>query len=394
MRFRVKGVRRDTGVSELLIDASNEADARLRAQNDGFSVLSVFKEQQFLPTGRTRRFPLLFLNQELLALLDSGIVLIEVLQTLAEKEARPLVRNVLDRLIDRLREGWTFSDALAEHRTVFPALYIAAIKASEQTGDIAESLRRYIAYQQQMESLKGRVTSALIYPALLISVGGIVILFLMGYVVPSFSHIYEELSGDLPMVSRLLLAWGQLIRDHWPTFLVVTVAFFVLMIKAWRTPAVSQFFAARIWNLPGVGERIRTYQLARFYRTVGMLLRGGIPIVQSLGIVAELLPAPWQPQLTAATRRIREGEAVSVTMDANGLATRVAVRMMRVGERAGNMGEMMERIAAFHDAQISREIEVFTKLFGPILMLIIGAMIGTIVVFMYLPIFQLAESLG
>lgn len=394
MRFRVKGVRRNAGISELMIDAASEADARARAQGDGFSVLSVAKEQQFLPTARRRRFPLLFLNQELLALLDSGIVLIEVLQTLAEKEARPLVRNILGRLIDRLREGWTFSDALAEHRTIFPVLYIAAVKASEQTGDISECLRRYIAYQQQMESLKTRVTSALIYPALLISVGGAVILFLMGYVVPSFSHIYEELSGDLPFVSRWLLAWGQLIRDHWAVFLAGFVGLIVGLLKAWRSPVISQFFADRIWELPGLGERIRTYQLARFYRTVGMLLRGGIPIVQALSIVTELLPAPWQPQLNAATRRIREGEAISLAMETNGLATRVAVRMMRVGERAGNMGDMMERIAAFHDTQISREIEIFTKLFGPLLMLIIGALIGTIVVFMYLPIFQLAESIG
>jgi general secretion pathway protein F len=277
---------------------------------------------------------------------------------------------------------------------VFPALYVASIRASEQTGNLAETLKRYITYQQQLDSLKSKVVSALIYPVLLISVGGAVILFLMGYVVPSFSHIYEEIGGNLPLVSRFLLAWGNLLRDHWLIIMLLFSSLVILAIYAWRHPKISAALAAYIWRIPAIGDRVRVFQLTRFYRTVGMLLRGGIAIVPALEIVVDLLPALWRPQLAIATRRIREGELISAAMESNGLTTRVASRLMRVGEHAGNMGEMMERIAAFHDGQIARETEVFTRIFGPVLMLLIGVLIGTIVVFMYLPIFQLAESVG
>lgn len=394
MRYRIKAIRPGSGISELAIEAANEADARSRAERNGVTVLSVTRAGKLLPSRRNPRFPLLFLSQEILSLLDSGIVLIDVLQTLAEKEARPLVRNVLNRLIERLREGWTFSDALAEHDLIFPHIYIASVRASERTGDLAETLRRYVNYQQQLDSLRSKMVSALIYPMLLIGVGGAVILFLMAYVIPSFSRIYEEIGGDLPLVSRFLLAWGNLLRDHWLSFLAAVCGLGIVSTALWRQPRTRSYLAEIVWRLPAIGDRLRIFQLARFYRTLGMLLRGGIAIVPALEIVADLLPAVWQRQMAMATRSVREGVPVSSAMDANGLSTRVALRMMRVGEHAGNMGEMMERIAAFHDAQIARETEVLTRLFGPVLMLLIGGLIGTIVVFMYLPIFQLAESVS
>lgn len=394
MRFRIKAIRQGGAVADLSIDAASQSEVENQLRKDGLTVLSIVRVWEVSAPKRNRRFPLLFFNQELLALLHSGIVLIEALETLVEKEARPLVRNVLSRIIARLREGWTFSAALSEHPLVFPALYAASVKASERTGDLNEALQRYIVYQQQLESLKAKVVSAAIYPVLLISVGGLVILFLMGYVVPSFSHIYDEIGGNLPLMSRVLLAWGNFLHAHFVLVGVAAASLASLGVYIWRRPESSAKIGELIWRVPSLGERVRVFQMARFYRTVGMLLRGGIAIVPALEIVSDLLPVMLRPQLIVAMRHIREGKAISIAMNENGLATRVALRMMRVGERTGNMGEMMERIATFHDGQIARDTEVFTRLFGPLLMLIIGGLIGMIVVLMYLPIFQLAENVG
>jgi general secretion pathway protein F len=150
---------------------------------------------------------------------------------------------------------------------------------------------------------------------------------------------------------------------------------------------------AQLERLPGIGSRMRVFRLARFFRTVGMLLRGGIPVVQSLELVRELLPLPMQQSLSHALLSIREGRSASDAFTEVGLSTAVASRMLRVGERAGNLGDMMERIAAFHDEEMTRWLDRATRLFGPLLMLGIGLAIGGVVVLMYMPIFQLAESL-
>jgi general secretion pathway protein F len=158
-------------------------------------------------------------------------------------------------------------------------------------------------------------------------------------------------------------------------------------------PGTRQWLGEKLWQIPGIGERLRLYHLARFYRTVGMLLRDGIPVVNALNMVAGVLPPAMRQALAAATRSISEGLPTSRAMDANGLTTPVALRMLVVGERASKMGEMMENIASFHDEEIARWVDWFLRLFEPLLMAFIGIAIGLIVILMYLPIFELAASI-
>jgi general secretion pathway protein F len=218
-------------------------------------------------------------------------------------------------------------------------------------------------------------------------------LFLLFYVVPRFGRIYEERATELPFVSRLLLSWGQLVEGHGMVTLAVLAVLAGAAIYAFRAPRVRAAIADMLWKLPGLGERMKIYQLARFYRTIGMLLKGGVPLVTTLKMGAELLHPVLRARLASASRSISEGRSVSESLDANDLTTPVALRMLAVGEQSGNMGEMMDRIAAFHDEEISRWVEWFTRLFEPILMAVIGLLIGGIVILMYMPIFELAGSL-
>jgi general secretion pathway protein F len=187
--------------------------------------------------------------------------------------------------------------------------------------------------------------------------------------------------------------WGTLVADHTAS-LLGGIGGTVALLTFWLTrPSTRSALMSRLLQIPALGERVRVYQLARFYRTLGMLLRGGIPIMPSLNMTAGLLQGYLREQLTQASRKISEGMPISQAMDACGLTTAVSSRMLRVGERTGQMGEMMERIAHFYDDEIARWVDWFIRLFEPLLMLVIGVAIGGIVVLMYFPIFELAGSL-
>jgi general secretion pathway protein F len=276
---------------------------------------------------------------------------------------------------------------------VFPSLFVATVRATERTGDLPDALRRYIAYQSQLELVRKKIVSASIYPVLLILAGTLVLLFLLGYVVPKFSHVYEDMHGDLPLLSRALLDVGRFIEAHGIVVAILVAAGAVTLVRLLSLPAVRRSIGAWLWKIPALGERMRLYQLARFYRTLGMLLRGGTPVVTALDMAAGLLSPALRSSLAAAALAIREGRSISEAMSAHNLTTPVALRMLRVGERSGRMDEMMERIATFCDDEISRWVDWFTRLFEPLLMAFIGIVIGVIVVLMYLPVFELAGSI-
>lgn len=395
MRFELKAVNADGRVESLDLHGLDRAGAVQQAESRGYTVLAVRARARLgLPLrGAQARFPLTLFSQELLVLLKAGLPLLEGIETLAEREKRSEFRAMLERIGAILRQGNTLSSALQQFPQAFPGLYVATVQASERTSDLAPSLARYIAYQTQVEAIRKRLVNASIYPVLLLTVGGLVTLFLLVYVVPRFSRIYEERSVDLPAFSKILFGWGQLVEGHGVLIMGALAALVAAAIYGLRQTQVKARIENALWKLPAIGERLKLYQLARFYRTIGMLLRGGTPLLAALQMSSELLHPLLRERLAAASRSVSEGRPVAESMEANGLTTTIAMRMLAVGEKGGNMGEMMERIAEFHDDEISRWVDWFTRLFEPLLMATIGLVIGAIVVLMYMPIFELAGSL-
>jgi general secretion pathway protein F len=392
MRFEVRALKSPGGIVSLVLEATDEDAAREQARAQGLAVLSArrLRAVRSLVAGRTT-FPLLQFTQELVALLRAGLSLPETIETMVEKETRAEARKLLETLRTRLYEGRSFSQALEASPQVFSPLYVATVRASERTGDLPEALSRYIDYQERLDTVRKKVVSASIYPVVLLGVGGLVTLFLLAYVVPRFSSIYAESGRDLPFLSRLLLDWGQLMNAHGEVLVAIVVGLVVLLVAMGRRLRLAAGRAMQ--RIPAVRERLLVYHLARFYRTLGMLLRGGVPIVPALAMVHGLLPLHLRDQLGTASQRVREGVSLSEAMGGAGLTTPVAGRMLRVGENSGDMPGMMERIAVFHDEELARWVDWFTKLFEPLLMALIGVIIGAIVVLMYLPIFELAGSL-
>lgn len=395
MQYEVKALRGTEGMVVLLMEGLDVIDAESQARAQGYTVISSKAKRswsQWLRVGKSA-FPLVLFSQELVALLGAGLSLIEVLETLAEKETQPEVKKTLDYLISLLYEGHNLSYALEQCPNDFPALYVATVRSSEKTGSLVEVLSRYIVYQAQMEGIKGKVITSSIYPVLLGVVGLLVVLFLMVFVVPNFSHIYEEMGGEMPFLSRVLMQWGQFLDAHLKMFLAGAATLAFLLFLAATQPASQRWLKEKIWQLPGVGKRINLYQMARFYRSLGMLLQGGMPIMVALKLVSGLLDESLREQLKQASVSIHEGGSISSAMGKYGLVTPLASRLLRVGERTGQMGEMMERIASFYEEETVRWVERFVKLFEPLLMIFVGLIVGAIVVLMYFPIFELAGSI-
>jgi len=395
MRFQLRAISPEGRIESLQVEAFDELTARRQVEGRGYTVVAVQKGQAWLRgwKGAEARFPVQLFSQELLVLLNAGLSLVESIETLAQKERRGDFRTVLERIAAILREGRPFSVALGEFPAAFSPLYAATVRAAERTSDLAPALARYVAYQSQVDAIKKKMVDASIYPALLLAVGGLVTLFLLFYVVPRFGRIFEDRSLDLPIFSRILLSWGQAVEGHAVLAFSLLAAAIIAAVLALRRPsvrgAIGDFFA----RIPAIGERARLYQLARFYRTTGMLLKGGTPLPTALDMARELLNPALAERVASARRAISEGRGVAEVMEANGLVTAVAMRMLVVGESSGNMHEMMERIAIFHDDELARWAERFTRVFEPILMAAIGLVIGAIVILMYMPIFELAGNL-
>jgi len=378
----------------LIVEADSEADALRAAASRGLHVLSVSLPTQ--PTnarGGAGRFPLVLFNQELLALLEAGLSLIEALQTLETKERRPGARVVLAELLVSLREGKGFSEALAARGEIFPELYVATVRSAERSGNLSDALSRYVVYQLQFDVLKRKLISAAIYPTMLIAVGLSVTLFLLGYVVPRFAVVYDGSGRQTPFASALLLTFGKFIHVHWSTFGIVTLTVLVSVVFALREAAVRHALVDAAVRLPFLSLRAAEFRLARFYRTMGLLLAAGIPLTRALAMSAGLFPPAQREGLERARRAIEEGCAFTPALEAEGLATAIAASLLRVGERSGRLADMLERAARFHDEEFARWVDWASRLLEPVLMSTMGLVIGTVVVLLYMPIFDLADTL-
>lgn len=392
------------GVETLHIDAASHEEAARQMASRNLRPLSIEAvEQRAWKIGIARltskvsaSFDLLLFSQELLALLEAGLTLTESLAALQERERRPSIVAILDALRDRLGEGQRFATALAAQPDIFPPLYCGLMRAAERTASLDNSLARYIEYRGRIDQVRRHLVQAMIYPAILCGVGLLVSLFLLGYVVPSFASVYQSSGKDIPLASRLLMEWGRFVAEHGRLLGAIALGCGAATVAVLRNRRTQQAMAAklvdRLRGLPKIGEMLQTFELARLYLALGTLLAGGLPILPALQLCDGLVTARTNLALQQAARRIREGQAASMAFEEAGLCTPVALRLMRVGERTGQLGDMLTRSARFHDGEIERFIARFTRSFEPLLMATIGLVIGGIVVLLYMPIFDLAGS--
>lgn len=379
----------------LEVEADSPADLERRVREWGMTLISAspaaMRQRRSLFV-RNPRFDRTLFTQELIALQEAGLSLIETIETLRDK-ATGLSQQVLDGLAAALYEGQPLSRAIEQQPEVFPPLYVATIASAEKSGHLAEALKRYHVYDAKLAAVRKKVASALIYPLMVIAVGGLILLFLLFYVIPKFSQIYESMA-DLPPAAQVMLWWGDLVRDHGFVLITVMVAVLVIAVLALRTPAARVKIMEYVWRIPLLQRYRRLFALTGFYRTMGLLLSGGMPMLTSLQLSQPLLSPQLRPGLEEAIEVVKSGQPLSLALHRTQLTTPVADRLLRVGERSGDLGRMMTHAAEFSDEELDRALDALMKLVEPVLMLIVGGLIGVIVFLLYMPIFELAGSIG
>jgi general secretion pathway protein F len=379
-------------VSDVQVDAVSEAEARKLIATGGGRVVDLrpirsgFGSQDAVP-----KFNLSIFNQQLYSLLEAGQTVVDAIDMLGKNDRRGRNRTIFDALLRELKEGNQLSDAMESLPSVFPSLYVAMVRSSETTGTVREAIERYMLYQRQVDGIRQKVIAAATYPAVLLGVGFLVISFLMLYVLPRFSEVYDDEGSVKAGAAGFVQLWGNFVRQHellaWGSLGGVVV----LVLVAVFHPAVRGWAYRRLLSMPGVGDRIWVLQLARLYRTLGMLLHSGVSILHAMRMTRGALPGAMHSNLDDAIRLVSEGVSMSTVMQQCALSTEVAVRLLGAGESSGNLDEMMGRVADFYDQETAIWIDAAGRLIEPVLMLGIGIVVGAIVLLLYSPIFDLAN---
>lgn len=379
-------------VVDVQVDAVSESEARKLLATSGGRVVelssprSVFGGDSAVP-----KFNLSVFNQQLYSLLDAGQTVVDSIDMLGRNDKRGRNRAIYDTLLRELKEGNQLSDAMASLPSVFPPLYVAMVRSSETTGTIRESIERFMRYQKQVDDIRQKLAAAATYPAVLLAVGFLVISFLMLYVLPRFSEVYDDAGTLKQGAAGIVQMWGTFVRENgwlaWGSFSGFVACLLIVLFH----PAVRSLAYRRILSLPVVGQRMWVLQLARLYRTLGMLLNSGVSVLAAMRMTRASLPVAMHANLERATRMVSEGVAMSSVMQQCELSTEVAVRLLLAGESSGNLDEMMGRIADFYDQETAMWIDATGRLIEPALMLGIGVIVGAVVLLLYSPIFDLAN---
>lgn len=379
-------------------EAADSASAmQLRLLQSGLTVLLCREEPapawQHLFTRRSHdSFNLLLFCRELQILLQAGMPLLEALLTLNEREGNAAYRGVISPLLQRLQEGHTFSHALAE-QSVFPKLFVAMIATSEHSGALDDALGRYIAYQEAWRNVRGKLISASIYPLILIAVGSLVCGFMLLYLAPKFSLVYQQSGTSENFSTALLVGWGRFVQAYHTLVMSVLAGVVVAIVAAWRHDTLRQRLWQAVLRVGPLQRLMHVVYCTHFYRSLALLLRGGNTALQALSLSRQVLPAHYQTDVDSAVRQIQQGSPLSLAFAQHGLTTDIAQRMLHSGEHSGKLAHMLEQTALFHEHEIMERIERLTRVAEPLLMLLMGLLIGTLVIGMYMPIFDVAGQL-
>jgi type IV pilus assembly protein PilC len=383
------------GEDESLVRAKLESQGLLIFQLRRRGLRSVAPPAKSWSWGRLPLGEFLVFNQELLALIKSGLPVLRVWDLLIERAGHAGFQRALREVREDIRGGSSASDALARHPAYFPELYIATVKAGEQSGNLAEVLQRYIVYLKLMIGLRQKVAKALSYPAFLVLIGIGVIGFLLTFVMPTFVSVYGESAKTLPWATRVLLDFVQHAETHLLPAAVVVVGLLVAMKTYYATPAGHLMIDRILLRLPLLGTVAVKHNTVQLTRTLGTVLTGGTPLVDALEIARGALSNRWVSQgMAGAVQEIREGSTLAAALDRPAVLPKLAIEMLSVGEETGSLDSMLRDVAEFYEADLDTRLSQLTTWIEPMLLLVMGVLVGGIVIVMYLPVFQMAGTVG
>jgi general secretion pathway protein F len=391
--FSYRATTLDGTIMEGVIEAADEKAVIERLKNSGIIPIKVAAPKEGIKkrfTFRSSKGDLLTFTTELSALLSAGLPLDRSLNILSELSESREMKNIIQSILKSIREGSSFSDAIAGHPKVFPRLYINMIRAGEAGGVLDVVLDKLSEFLESTKELKEHIFSAMIYPAILTVAGGISVTVLLTYVLPKFSTIFAELGGSLPLSTQIILTFSNGVRSYWWAALLSIIICWITLKNYIKSDTGR--YRWDVFKLKVIGEIIRKLETARFCRTLGTLLRSGVPLIQALGNAKEVISNHViASAIDDVLKGAKEGKGIAGPLSALNVFPPLAMSMIKVGEETGQLDTMLMKVASTYEKSLKVAIKRFVSLFEPAVILGMGLIIGFIVISMLMAIFSVTE---
>jgi len=400
--FRYKAATIDGKVVDKTVIADSKASLKDQVTKEGFYILSITPAEkssllsfQLSKRKRFKEKDFFSFNQEFSVLIESGFSVVAALDAIIEKDAQSELNDILKDIREDIAGGESLSEAFGKYSHLFTNLYAATLKAGEKSGDIPSAISRYIEYLKKVAEIKKKVVSASVYPVILTVVSIFVLFFLVIYVVPSISGSFFESGTELPWITNLLVNVSNALRSN-VLYLLATIAILSALYFYYSKKDFIKIKTDRlIVKSPFFGELYMQYMTSRLTRTLATLLSSGTSIPDSLRLSIDTMTNLFiKTKLQEVIKKIEQGESFAESLSSTTIFPRLAIKMITAGESSGSLERVLDNTADFYDSGVETKLTVLTSAIEPALMVIMGLLIGFIVLAMYLPIFQLAGTIG
>jgi general secretion pathway protein F len=399
--YAYRGLTPDGRAVRGVVDADSARGARARLRRDGVYPTELTEEYANATesaagglsgrwSGRVGATDLAILSRQLGTLIGAGVPVVEALGAVGEQTERPAVARVLSHVRDRVIQGSSLADALAEHPAAFPDLYVGMIRAGEAAGALELVLDRLATYTESQGRLAAKVRAALAYPILMTVVSTGILGFLLAFVVPKVTRIFIEQKQDLPLATKILLGASDAVASSWWFLALLAIAAGFGLNAALRRPTGRLWIDRRILTLPYVGAVVTRVATARFARTLGTLLGNGIPLLGALDVAGGVTGHPAMAAAVGDARSaVREGQSLAATLRQSGLFPPLLIHMIAVGERSGELEAMLAKAADGYEQEVESTLATLTAVLEPAMIVVMGGVMLFIVLAILLPIFEL-----
>ena len=397
-------------VATRTIEAPDEAAVRAEIARQGarlFSVRSAGSGRGFFGPlglvarpvssrgrGRVKIHEFLVFNQELVALLKAGLPVVSGLDILLERQKNPSFKRILVDVKEQLVAGTALSDAFLAHGDTFPRLYATSLKAGERSGEVEKVLRRFLTYQKILGQVKRKVTGALVYPVVLVSLSIGLIFILMTYVIPRFTEFFSGFGGDMPALTVAVVGTAGFMQRH-VVEILLGVALFAFGFDRWRkTDGGRRVWDGFLLKLPVVGVVLHEFSISQFARALATLVGAGTPLVTALEIsTGSIGNRRVSDAVASVVPKVRQGAELWRSLEETGQLTSLAVEMIKVGEATGALEDMLTNVSDFYDEAIEAQLQTIINLIEPVILIVMGGVIATILLSVYLPMFTILSNI-
>jgi type IV pilus assembly protein PilC len=385
------------------MDAANDRELRKKLDERGYFIIEYADKSakkdilsiEILPSfNSVKMIDISVFSWQLFTMLDAGLPLVRSLKTIVNQTNNPRFKAVISDTCRRVEEGSSFSDALKQHPKVFSKLFVQMVNAGEVGGVLDEMLKRLAQYYERQAEIKSKMTSAMIYPTLLLTVSAVVIVFLITVVLPQFATIFRDIGARVPPPTQFLLSLSVIIKSYWQVVILILAGIFFFLRLYTLTEKGRYDLDLFIIQLPVIGGLVKKSITARFTQTLSTLVSGGIPILTALDVVTDTIGNMVVAKvLRHVAARVEEGKPIAQPLEESKLFPDMVVNMIKVGEDTGALEKMLDKISDFYDKEVNAAIEGFTKLIEPLMMVVMAVIIGFIAISIFLPLADLMTSL-